>query len=83
MTATVTCGAACGCSTKPKHAIPGTKKRPGRGARPAHVSTRRQASVQGRKHAGAHLLMYCDSFFLLARMPLTISANDFSNMAAV
>ena len=52
-------------------------------ARPAHVYARRQASAQGRKHVGAHLLMYCDSFFLLARMPLTISANDFSNMAAV
>jgi len=70
-------------STKLKHAIPGTKKGPGRGARPARVSARGQASAQGRKHVGAHLLMYCDSFFLLARMPLTISANDFSNMAAV
>ena len=32
---------------------------------------------------GSTIACYCDSFFLLARMPLTISANDFSNMAAV
>ena len=54
-----------------------------RGDNPLHHSEDSTRAVVIPRHGSFPHWEYYGSFFLLARMPLTISANDFSNMAAV